>query len=135
VEPLLSDPRQGSALIDYKFFVFRGKALYVQIDTDRHTEHKRAFYDRNWVRLPFSLTFPTERRELERPRHFREMLDIAEQLGNPYDFVRIDLYDLPDGPRFGEITFCPGSGFEKFNPTKYDEVFGTAWPCTSGDHP
>jgi hypothetical protein len=55
------------------------------------------------------------------------MIEIAETLGAPFDFVRIDLYDLPDGPRFGEITFTPGSGFERFYPDNYDRVLGDFW--------
>jgi hypothetical protein len=125
VEPMLGPP-QGS-LNDYKLFVFGGKTKFIQIDTDRSTDHKRVFYDSNWVRQPFSLKYPLEPRDIERPRHFDDMLQAAEKLGNAFDFVRIDFYDIDEGAKFGEMTFAPGSGYERFDPASYDRVFGDCW--------
>jgi hypothetical protein len=41
--------------------------------------------------------------------------------------VRVDLYDLPDGLKFGEMTFAPHSGFAPFKPRRFDFIFGTLW--------
>jgi hypothetical protein len=134
VEPLLGDA-QGS-LIDYKFFVFGGRAEFIQVDTNRVTDQQIFFYDRNWRRQPFWVwrrqpfwldNYPLETREIERPRHFTEMLEVAEKLGSEFNFVRVDLYDLDSGPKFGELTFAPASGFERFHPVKYDRVLGSFW--------
>lgn len=126
IEPLLGDP-QGS-LIDYKFFVFYGKVEFIQVNTDQIKNHKIVFYDRNWRRQPFWLNnYPPETREIERPQHFTEMLEAAEKLGAEFNFVRVDLYDLDHGPKFGELTFAPGSGFEKFYPVAYDRLLGKFW--------
>lgn len=124
---ILVEPMIGTNPIDYKFFVFNGKVEFVQIDTDRFTRHKRAFFDRNWIRQPFTLKYPMEKNTIPRPRHFDEMIAIAERLGTGWSFVRIDLYDLHDGPRFGEMTFTPGAGLEKFDPPEYDRRLGALW--------
>lgn len=122
VEPVIAD-----SPMDYKFYVFDGKAEYVHVDTGRFTEHKRCFFDRHWNRLPFSLEYPIDENEISRPPHLSEMIAAAEKLGSGLDFVRIDFYDLPDGPKFGEMTFAPGSGYESFDPPEYDSILGHHW--------
>jgi hypothetical protein len=97
-------------LIDYKFFVFDGRAQFVQVDTDRATQHKRVFYNRDWIRQPFSLEYPLETRDVERPQHFREMREAAEKIGREFSFVRVDFCDLESGPKFGKVAFAPDSG-------------------------
>jgi hypothetical protein len=127
VEPLIGDPSPGASLIDYKFFVFGGRAEFIEVDTDRNNSHRRVFYDRNWKRQPFGLKYPLETREIVHPRHLAEMLEAAEKLGSEFSFARVDFYDLDNGPKFGEITFAPGSGYLPFHPASYDRVFGDLW--------
>lgn len=124
VEPRIGD---GADLPDYKFMVFHGRVEMVQVDTDRFTDHRRAFYDRQWRLQPFGLKYPRVANPLPRPRHLDQMVAAAETLGQPFDFVRVDFYDLPDHPKFGEMTFTPGSGYERFNPPEYDEKLGRLW--------
>jgi hypothetical protein len=38
------------------------------------------------------------------------MIEISAQLSRGFDFVRIDLYDTPNGVYFGEFTFTPSAG-------------------------
>jgi hypothetical protein len=124
VEPMIGS---GAPLNDYKFFVFDGKVAIVQVDTDRFTAHKRSFYDTDWVKQPIGFKFPLDERDVAPPRHLDRMIEIAEALGDGFDFVRVDLYDLPDGPRFGEMTFSPESGFGRFSPSTVDAELGGLW--------
>jgi len=123
IEPLIGE----GDLPDFKFFVFGGRAEFIQVDTDRFTDHKRAFYDRNWHKQDFSLGCPLEPRLMDPPQHLSAMINAAETLGRDFEFVRVDLYDLPSGPKFGEITFSPGCGFERFSPSSIDYEFGKLW--------
>jgi hypothetical protein len=125
VEPLIGNPNES--LNDYKFFVFGGRTEYIQVDTDRFSAHQRAFYDRNWIRQPFGFLYPVEDKDVPKPMHFDRMLEIAEKLGADFDFVRVDLYDLPEGPKFGEMTFAPESGYGRFTPSSYDLELGRLW--------
>lgn len=55
------------------------------------------------------------------------MIEGAEALGKTFDFVRVDFYDVGGVPRFGEMTFYPGSGLDPFNPPQLDELLGDHW--------
>jgi hypothetical protein len=48
-------------------------------------------------------------------------------LGADFDFVRIDFYDVGGIPRFGEMTFYPGSGLDPFDPPELDHELGRYW--------
>lgn len=126
IEERLKDS-DGSTPPDYKYFVFHGEVRYIQVDYDRFSDHSRRFYDRNWNPQDFELKFPLGPKTDE-PEQLDKMIEIAETLGDDFDFVRVDLYEI-DGNKvvFGEITLAPGSGGEKFNPREYDFEFGSYW--------
>ena len=123
VEPLIGD----GPLNDYKFFVFGGRVHYAQVDSRRFTDHRRTFFSPSWEPQSFRLRFECEIDQLPRPTHLQEMIEVAERLGAGFDFVRVDLYDLPEGPLFGELTFTPGAGFDPFHPPEYDQRLGDLW--------
>jgi hypothetical protein len=125
VEPMIAVPEH---LIDYKFFVFEGRVAMVQVDVDRHTSHSRAFYDPDWCRQHATYIYPRHAGELPRPRHLAEMIRAAQTLGAGWPFVRVDLYDLDSGPRFGEMTFYPEGGRGKIKPFEFDLELGRLWP-------
>ena len=124
---LLVEPIIGENLCDYKFFVFDGAVKFIEVDTDRFSRHKRCFYDSQWNRLEFSLGYPLETKSIDRPTHLSIMLDVAQKLAAGFDFVRVDLYDLEQGPKFSELTFTPDSGHKRFRPDKYDYIVGDLW--------
>ena len=55
------------------------------------------------------------------------MIDAASRLGRDFDFVRVDLYAIAGEPRFGELTFYPGSGLDRFSPDSLDTMLGERW--------
>jgi hypothetical protein len=55
------------------------------------------------------------------------MLRAAATLANGFRFARVDLYDTPKGPLFGEITFAPEAGLCCFEPKEFDFKLGEAW--------
>ncbi len=64
---------------------------------------------------------------LPAPRHPRDLVAAAERIARalPGPFVRVDLYDVPGGVAFGEITPRPG-GSQRFTPD-LDRRLGEAW--------
>lgn len=118
------EDKDGS-LPDYKFFCFNGVPRFIQVDLDRYTEHKRAFYDTKWQRVDFSLQYPIYEREIEPPNSLGGMLEIASKLSSEFLFVRVDMYDFNGKPIFGELSFYPEAGFGKFSPDCWDAKFGT----------
>lgn len=114
-------------LLDYKFFCFNGKVFCIQIDFDRSGNHTRCFYDRNWKNLHFSSKFPLSNEFLEKPKNLCSMIDLAECLSQEFPHVRVDLYNIDNEIKFGEMTFSHGNGMEKFCPEEWDFVLGRAF--------
>ncbi|HFQ5567889.1 TPA: ATP-grasp fold amidoligase family protein [Vibrio vulnificus] len=113
VEPILYKSRN---LNDYKFFFLDGKFLFLQVDVDRMTSHKRGFYDKQFDFLDFSTKYPLSEPQ-ERPSNYTEMLDVANSLAKNFDgIIRIDLYSNGQDIKVGEITNCHGSAREKIIP-------------------
>lgn len=113
--------------IDYKFFCFGGRIEFIQVDTDRQTGHKRVFFDRDWRRQDFTWAYPMETREISRPACLADMIEGVEKLASGWSFVRVDLYEVAGQPKFGEMTFYPASGADRFDPPEWDRVFGHLW--------
>ncbi len=104
--------------------VFNGKVEYIFTCTERFSESgmKVTFFNRDWNRLPFERTYCS--REISRPGSFEEMLILAEELARGIPFVRVDFYEICHRPLFGEMTFYPGTGLEKFSLLAYDRMMG-----------
>ncbi len=115
---------KNGSLIDYKFFCFNGTPRLIQVDVDRHTEHKRVFHDTQWRRFDFSLQYPIYEEEIEPPSYLKDMIEVARVLSSDFTFARVDMYDLDGNIVFGEVTFYPGSGMERFSPEHWDAKLG-----------
>ena len=108
--------------VDYKIYVFGGSAALVQVHTDRNDGHRWTLYDRDWnqiSRLHDGATAP--------PEHLAEMIAAAEKLASASDFARVDFYEIDGCPKFGEVTFYPGSGLDPFDPPELDLTIGSMW--------
>jgi len=126
VEELLTGA-DGDVPADCKVFVFHGRATYIQIDGDRFGTRTQDFFDRDWVRLDLSGGPPGADRPAPRPARLDQILSMAERLSEGSDFVRVDLFDLPDRLVVGELTSSPAGGHSPFHPTHWNTVFGSHW--------
>lgn len=125
VEELLINKENPEAGVnDYKIFCYDGKPTYIIVDVDRYIGHKRNFYDTDWNNLHVTSDCPASDREIEKPRNYDKMLDIAARLSKGFPYVRVDLYNIDGNIYFGEMTFYPWSGYVQFYPDKFDYVFG-----------
>ena len=129
VEEMLVAP--GGIPDDYKFFVFHGRCQYIQVDAGRFDERTQDFYDADWRHLPMSGGPAWATPPRQRPDRLDEMISIAERLGAETDFVRVDLYALPDRIVFGELTSYPAGGDSPFEPPSFDAKFGRHWTVPS----
>lgn len=121
VEGLISD----EPLVDYKFFCKNGNPFLLQVDIDRKIKHKRNLYSlenegKNITLLDVRLHHFENDLSFSLPKIF-DAYTIASRLSRDFSFLRVDLYILNSKVFFGELTNLPGSGFEKFSPTLYDE--------------
>jgi hypothetical protein len=126
VEPFIDGGEHG--LIDYKFQTFGGRVFAIQVDLDRHTNHRRCVMYPDWTRVPVEMTFPLYSDPLPAPTQLQEMLRYSELIGAEFSYVRVDLYEIGGVLKFSELTFYPGAGIqETFDPPEYDEIFGAQW--------
>jgi len=121
VEPFIGEGR--SLPVDYKFYVFGGRVEFVQVHLDRAGDHRWILFDRCWQRVSSraSVADPLP------PINLARMTEAAEMLGKGFDFVRVDLYEVNRKPLFGEMTFYPGSGLDRFDPVSLDNLIGSHW--------
>ena len=127
IEKYLEDASGG--LQDYKFFCFNGEPRIMQLEVGRFTDHNtRNFYDMEWNLLPFGKELPHNPDiQVEKPQGFETMKQIAKELCQPFQFVRVDLYQVKDKIYFGELTFFPAGGAPDFVPSEYDKIVGDMW--------
>lgn len=117
----------GKDIDDFKFHIFNSKNGFLQIDFDRFTNHKRNLYDLNFKQLDFELCHSGGKYNLPSIDKLQKMKEIALKLSQGFDYVRIDLYLVNEQILFGEMTFTPGSGLEKFSTLKADKLYGQMW--------
>jgi len=61
------------------------------------------------------------------PSNLEEMLTVAEALAAPFEFVRVDLYNLGEQLLFSELTFTPLAGDLWLEPSSWDQQLGSLW--------
>ncbi|MCM2304959.1 MAG: hypothetical protein NDJ72_09670 [Elusimicrobia bacterium] len=126
IERLL-DIFEDDAPEDYKFFVYHGRAHFIQVELGRFGKHRTSFYDRAWNKLPMTTASPDIDRPLLKPPYLDELIVAAEKIGSIFDFVSVDLYYAENKVYFGETTFYPGAGYSKKNPSVWDYKMGEPW--------
>ena len=123
-EPYLVD-ESGKELKDYKVCCFNGKADYLDLHFGRFSQHKKNHYDFGWNPMYFSAGSPTDYSiDFARPQRLDDMKRVSETLSCGIPFLRVDFYSIYDRIYVGELTFFPGSGFNKFDPPEMDLKFG-----------
>ena len=116
----------GASPPDYKLFVFEDRVRLVQVDTNRHGDHRRNLYLPDWTPLDVEYVY-RRGAEVPRPASLEEMIRVAEVLGQDVDFVRVDLYEVAGRVVFGELTNYPEAGSGSFDPPSFDEELGAWW--------
>lgn len=119
VEPFIG--ARETLPVDYKIYVFGGRAAMVQVHEGRGARHRWSQYDRCWRPLSRG-AFATAA-----PLSLAVMLAAAERLGVGHDFVRVDFYEIDGAPLFGEFCLYPGSGLDRFDPPSLDHWLGAQW--------
>ena len=103
----------GENLKNYKFLCYSGRPKYVYVSIKDNGTKYRNFYDMDWKFLNFScLSEPHPTYKYKKPKLFELMKEYSSKLSSDFKFVRVDLYELENEVRLGELTFAPmNSGF------------------------
>jgi hypothetical protein len=124
-EPLMLD-ETGEVPADYKFHVFHGRCRLIQFDEGRFSHPRRGLYTRDWTYIDGRRKKP-QAPPAEPPDRLDQMLELAELLGAPFDYVRVDLYKWQDRVIVGELTHYPGKGYAAFEPMELEREMGSYW--------
>ena len=129
VEPYLGTDK--AVPVDYKIYVFNGTAALIQVHLDRYSDHRWILFDRQWnhVSRLGDDDLPSA------PANLAKILEGAEKVAATFDFARIDFYEIAGEPKFGEVTFYPGSGLDPFDPPELDTTIGALWLAGSASRP
>ncbi len=121
---LLAEPLIGNGdelPIDYKIYVFGGRATHVQVHTGRAKHHRWVLHDREFCQLVAVKDPPAA------PQSLSAMLAAAETLAAGHAFLRVDFYEVDGRSRFGEFCLYPGSGLDPFAADWIDFELGALW--------
>lgn len=116
----------GTPIADYKVYCFHGKAYYIMVCDNAETDRKFYFYDTEWnfQRINPDSISAKNVPVFEKPGCFKEMLSVAENLSEPFPFVRVDFYVVNSKLVFGELTFTPAAGLDTNRLPETDILFG-----------
>ena len=117
IEEKLKDKNHPNYLIAYRFRCIRGVPIAIRVSV----EDKLYDYFPDWSPMK-----DNPEPNLARPEELEEMLKIAENLSNPFEFVRIDLYLTIDGIYFSEYTFTPNC-YEQIYYDSIEIELGKLW--------
>lgn len=128
IEKLMLD-NDGNIPLDYKFHVFNQTVEFIQVDKRVNGVHYMSIYDSKFNLLNKKLNSKLKPipHTVKIPNKFYLMKDLACKLGSGFGYVRVDLYSLESKVYFGEMTFCPSSGWSKVYPQEWDYKLGSLW--------
>lgn len=102
--------------VDYKFHCTDGEVRTIEVHTNRFSYHKIYFMDTKWKMLRVTVEgYARETHIIPKPENIEKMIAIAASLSSFFPYVRVDLYNISGKIYFGELTFTPGNGTQKFS--------------------
>lgn len=128
VEKLLQD--RDHIPEDFKFFMFHGKLKMIQVHHGRFFDHTMSYYDDQMKRMKNVARFKKEGPDIQRPEGFSEMVGLAEAISKPFDFIRVDMYNIQGKIFIGELTLYPTSGTHPYD-RDFDYELGSYWTLPS----
>lgn len=128
IEKLLQN-KKGKIPNDYKLHCINGKVEFIYCSIDREGANYRSIYSPTWERMNVEWVALKDHKkkrgaDIEKPKTFDRMVEIAEDIAKKFAYVRVDFYDVDGKLYYGEITLHHGSGFDTFEPSSYDLLYG-----------
>lgn len=128
-EMIPNDLPESKSIVDYKYWCFDGKPMYIMVFTNRNKHGADIMlYDLEWNAHPEYCHFNAHYHKAEivaEPPHLLEMIEIARKLAFNHPCVRIDLYDTNRQVYFGEMTFTSAGGYMDYFTPEFLELTGS----------
>lgn len=128
IERLLLD-KDGHIPNDYKLHFINGELQFVYCSIDREGKNYRNIYSHDWHQMDMEWVEKKDHGKpvgepIPAPETFPEMVRIGSKIAKEMRYVRVDFYDVDGRLYYGEITLHHGSGFDTFEPGKWDWIYG-----------
>lgn len=125
VEQYMEDENYNE-LKDYKLFCFNGIPKIFLVCSERFSSNNmcETWFNENWELLSLIENKHRIDKNINKPLNFERMKEYASKIAKDMPFVRVDFYEIRKKIYFGEITFYPASGYEKFEPKEWDKKLG-----------
>lgn len=115
-------PKDG-IIEEFKLFCFNGKVRMISYNKGEGHDRRTNLFDENWNKL--NVRYGYSGFDIEKmPENKDELISLAERLAEPFEFVRVDLYNIDGKIYFSELTFHPGGGLVPFTPKEFDAELG-----------
>ena len=123
---IIVEKYMGNDLNDYKLFCFNGKPQFTLVCSERFNSNGmcKSFYDNDWNLMNIKEGNHNNDNNIKKPINFEKMKELAEKLSANIPFLRVDFYEIDNKIYFGELTFYPNGGYEKFDPEEWDYKIG-----------
>jgi hypothetical protein len=132
VEQLL-ETSAGDLPHDYKLYCFHGKCRMLRVTRNRFGKGiLTSFYDTDWNVIQARVAGYRDSLVFGKPSKLSEMVGLAEELAAPFDYVRVDLYNVDSKIYFGELTHYEASGLARLEPESFDFKLGRYWNIEPG---
>jgi hypothetical protein len=107
------DDKKHSIPIDYKFMVCGGEIVSILVCSDRDVNLKLSAFNTKWENQSTIWLNLKEQyvANIEKPENLDKMINIAKNLAEDFEYVRVDLYDTGEKIFFSELTFTPVGGY------------------------
>lgn len=118
--------KKQKELIDYKFFCFNGNPKIILVCSERFSSNNmcETWFDDKWNFLDIIESSHRVDKTIKKPINLSKMMEFSKKLSKDIPFVRVDFYEINGKTYFGELTFFPASGFERFEPKEWDYKLG-----------
>lgn len=120
------EPKEGNELVDFKFMTFKGKVGFGYVGQNRKENIRFALFEPGfkYVDSEYAHLRPKQNELVHKPNNYDELESLAAKIGGLFEFVRVDLFNTSNGPKIGELTFLPMSGYGAFTKKEYDFKYG-----------
>ena len=116
---------------DYDVLCFHGEPKFVYVKTEhfnngvnREVGYPVSFYTTDWQYIDTKYKELPTQKDIPKPAHLKEMLEISRKLSKEFPFVRVDFFENAGKLYVAEFSFAPWAGLRAYEPEAMDYEMG-----------
>ena len=116
---------------DYDVLCFHGEPKFVYVKTEhfnngvnREVGYPVSFYTTDWQYIDTKYKELPTQKDIPKPAHLKEMLEISRKLSKEFPFVRVDFFENAGILYVAEFSFAPWAGLRAYEPEAMDYEMG-----------